>query len=205
MENQAPMGHPNKQIQEILGDKLSSLIHSRMERIVELIEGLEESMPPSVYRRSISWLLSWAKPFLRASGFRIRLVSESSIEAILPFRPHSSADVDRQTEEIDEGLLLSGAVFCFHSLIKRNFSSSNVKVVVKRIEIDCHRPLVCDLYFVCEFPALKREVLFAQLSKDVPVDLQVAVAVKDRFGVLLSEVQLNAQVLVNPSLEWKKT
>lgn len=181
-----------------LTDQVLKLVDQQLLHFVNLADDFDQSLPRSPLKTSLGWAINKLKPYLRSTGIRVRILSETEVEVFVPKWERNLGVFG----SIDEGIVVSAASFAFRSLWRRNRPKGDFHFLVKKMDLNVITKFDSDLILRWELPVLQREALFSQLRSKDSVEFQTQVLIKDVDEMLRGEIEIHAIVSILPLLEW---
>ena len=159
-----------------------------------LSEDLTGSMEPSQLRRVLSSALDWVRPYHLAIGFRVRKLSRSQVEAVIPNRLHNQ----NSQGEIEEGVVVSVALQMAKLLIAR--WEVPLDYELDHIHLDRLQPMKGELTARLEWEDLTREALRAELVKNSVAVNELFIHLIDSQEKRVADIAITLKVRMPQSL-----
>lgn len=125
-----------------------------------LTEDFTGSLDQAQIRRLLNSALDWVRPYHLAIGFRIRKLSRSQVEAVIPARSHNLNSLG----EMEEGVLISVA----HQMLKLLIARWELQMdaEVDQIRFERLQPIKGEMVARLEWDDLSREAMRAELVRE---------------------------------------
>jgi len=162
-----------------------------------LAEDLTGSIDQAQAKRILNSALDWVRPFHLAIGFRVRKLSRSRVEAVIPARPHNMGS----NGEFEEAVVISVARQVAQLLIARWEVPAEFEL--DQIQFSRLQKMKGDLIARLEWEDLSREALRAELLKNQVALQEWVVTVSDLEEKRVADVHLNFKLRLPPSLNRK--
>lgn len=162
-----------------------------------LTEDLTGSMDQAQLRRLLNSALDWVRPFHMAIGFRVRKLTRSQVEAVIPDRVHNQ----NSSGEVEEAVAISVAVQMVKLLIAR--WEVPVEWELDQIRFDRLQPMKGELVARLEWEDLGREALRAELVRSSRALFECFVHLTDAQDKRVADVILSLKVHMPERLSGK--
>ncbi len=158
------------------------------------LQDLTEHMNSGPPKQILNLALDVMRPYLRSLGLRVSQLSFQDIEVVIPAKPLSQ---DSQ-EQLDEGAVISAALFAFRRLWRKNAPRGSFHVDVLNFEFERLQPLSAPLFVRGHLPVSQREAIYVELSEHQRSVHEAGLQVYDE------ENQVVAKILVKSVLRMEK-
>ncbi len=145
-------------------------------------------------RRILSSALDWVRPYHVSIGFRVRKLSRSQVEAVIPDRTHNRNGMG----EIEEGVAISVAQQMTKLLVAR--WEVPVELELDQINFARLQPLKGDLIARVEWEDLSREALRADLIRNITTTQEFFVHISDAQEMRVADIQVTLKIRLPQTL-----
>jgi hypothetical protein len=163
----------------------------------ELADDLTGSLDQAQMRRLLNSALDWVRPYHLSIGFRVRKLSRSQVEAVIPDRTHNL----NSQNELEEGVVVSVAQQMAKLLIARWEVPVEWEVVA--MTFGKLHPLKSTLIARLQWEDLAREALRAELVAEATAEQEFFIHLYDLQDMRVADVQVTVKVRMPQSLTRK--
>ena len=162
-----------------------------------LTDDLTGALDQAQVKRILNSALDWVRPFHLAIGFRVRKLSRSQVEALIPARPHNLNSIG----EVEEAVIISVAL----QMVKLMIARWEVPVTadLDQIRFERLQALKGELNARLEWEDLSREALRADLVQNRNALNDWYVHLYDSQEKHVADVQLTMKIRLPQSLTGK--
>jgi acyl-coenzyme A thioesterase PaaI-like protein len=159
----------------------------------DLTQNLEAAVP------QLSLALDFLRPHVRALGLRVAKLSKDNVELVLPAKFRNQS----QDGHVLEGALVMAACETAKWLWLQNQPAAGFCQNIKKIQLECLKPLEGTLRLRMEMSEVARETVFLELAKMKKSEHQDLILIYDKDEQLVAQVEILSEFTLTPSLEWK--
>lgn len=188
--------------QKNVGKKLSKNLKKMTGSAYELAETLAEELVSHLQgkqpRHILNFALDFIRPYIQTLGLRVSKLTPEKVEIVIPSKAlHQDAN-----QNLDEGALVSAALFAFKTLWRKNAPKGHFKIEVKKFEYEKIRDPQAPVRIRIEMSALARETLFAELSENKSAVQELTANILDTDQQILAKVHIQAELGLLKAINW---
>lgn len=151
------------------------------------------------YAPRLHLVLDYLKPQARALGLRVARLSPEKIEVVLPDRPRNRGE----HAHLHEGAVTMAACEVARWLWLENKPDGVFELEFSKVQLEKIDVLIGDLRLRAELDDVAREKALYQFREMKRSEASMQVLVYNREEKLVAKVELEMQMSVTPTLEWK--
>ncbi|GIL17541.1 MAG: hypothetical protein BroJett040_12920 [Oligoflexia bacterium] len=178
---------------------LDKKFQSNINKITNLVEEVAGHLETPTPKAALNFALELLKPYLRSIDLRTSRLSPTHVEVIVPNKKKNL----NENEEVDEGILLSSAIYAAELLWKKKQPEGGSTLRMTSAQIEILKPRKTHLRLRTELSLIAREAIFAELAEKNESHQDFTVQIYDAEDQIVGQIFLKITLHYQPVLKWK--